>query len=165
MIVLTPDLEAQKREQEKKAQFEALVKRANSEDPIAAFKLAHYYYKKQEFIKASIYLREAAIQGHVEAMYELARMYEIGEGVPSSYVATKKWYREALKRGHPTFNEHYFLCGCSCNSRFKHYLHSVHLYKDDLKTFRLTYSNLQYFFILWLCHKYFVQKANIMIQI
>lgn len=98
MIVLTPDLEAQKREQEKKAQFEALVKRANSEDPIAAFKLAHYYYKKQEFIKASIYLREAAIQGHVEAMYELARMYEIGEGVPSSYVATKKWYREALKR-------------------------------------------------------------------
>ena len=41
MIVLTPDLEAQKREQEKKAQFEALVKRANSEDPIAAFKLAH----------------------------------------------------------------------------------------------------------------------------
>ena len=47
MIVLTPDLEAQKREQEKKAQFEALVKRANSEDPIAAFKLAHYYYKKQ----------------------------------------------------------------------------------------------------------------------
>lgn len=101
MIVLTPDLEAQKREQEKKAQFEALVKRANSEDPIAAFKLAHYYYKKQEFIKAPIYLREAAIQGHVEAMYELARMYEIGEGVPSSYVATKKWYREALKRGHP----------------------------------------------------------------
>lgn len=71
MIVLTPDLEAQKREQEKKAQFEALVKRANSEDPIAAFKLAHYYYKKQEFIKASIYLREAAIQGHVGAMYEL----------------------------------------------------------------------------------------------
>ena len=94
MIVLTPDLEAQKREQEKKAQFEALVKRANSEDPIAAFKLAHYYYKKQEFIKA-------AIQGHVEAMYELARMYEIGKGVPSSYVATKKWYKEALKRGHP----------------------------------------------------------------
>lgn len=40
MIVLTPDLEAQKREQEKKAQFEALVKRANSEDPIAAFKQA-----------------------------------------------------------------------------------------------------------------------------
>ncbi len=101
MTFLMPDLEAQKREQEKKAQFEALVQRANSEDPIAAYTLAHYYYKKREFIKASIYLREAAIKDHVEAMYELARMYDTGDGVPKSYVAAKKWYREALKRGHP----------------------------------------------------------------
>ena len=43
--------------------------------------------------------RPLAEQGHAEAQYNLAGMYEYGEGVPQDYAEAVRWYRLAAEKG------------------------------------------------------------------
>ena len=43
--------------------------------------------------------RKAADQGFVQAQYNLAAMYDSGQGVPQDYAEAAKWYRKAADRG------------------------------------------------------------------
>lgn len=68
---------------------------------------AEYNYKRgkecfggQIFDTAFKYFQEAATQGHVEAQYQLAEMYEYGVGVPESRKHATKWYAMAAENGH-----------------------------------------------------------------
>ncbi|MBQ7593503.1 MAG: sel1 repeat family protein, partial [Synergistaceae bacterium] len=55
-----------------------------------------------DFEEAASWYRRAAENGHVEAMYALAEMYEEGRGVERDIDEAVKWYREASERGHLT---------------------------------------------------------------
>lgn len=52
------------------------------------------------FETAFKYFQEAAEQGHAGAQYELAEMYQLGEGVPESERHATKWYGMAAAKGH-----------------------------------------------------------------
>lgn len=55
-----------------------------------------------DFEEAASWYRKAAENGHVEAMYALAEMYEEGRGVEQDIDEAVKWYREASEKGHLT---------------------------------------------------------------
>lgn len=55
-----------------------------------------------DFKEAAYWYRKAAKNGHVEAMYALAEMYEEGRGVEQDIDEAVKWYREASEKGHLT---------------------------------------------------------------
>jgi len=46
------------------------------------------------------HVRKAAEQGDADAQYDLALMYEKGEGLPQNYAEAFKWYRKAAEQGH-----------------------------------------------------------------
>jgi TPR repeat protein len=46
-------------------------------------------------------IRKAAEQGHPVAQYQLAEMYNKGEGVLQDHKEAAKWYRKAAEQGHP----------------------------------------------------------------
>ncbi len=46
--------------------------------------------------------RQDAIEGSMDAQYELAKMYENGVGTPQSFSNALEWYRRAASRGHLT---------------------------------------------------------------
>ena len=51
--------------------------------------------------EAARWFRLAADQGHLIAQYNLAAMYERGEGVPQDYVLAHQWYNLAASRAAP----------------------------------------------------------------
>jgi len=44
-------------------------------------------------------MKALADQGNAEAQFNLALMYDIGEGVPENYAEAFKWYRKAADQG------------------------------------------------------------------
>ncbi len=52
------------------------------------------------FDNAFKYFQTAAEQGHMEAQFRLAQMYEEGIGVPESKKHATKWYAKAAEQGH-----------------------------------------------------------------
>jgi len=50
--------------------------------------------------KAAQWFEKAAVQGHVEAQVELARLYRLGMGVPQDSMKMLKWYTAAATKGH-----------------------------------------------------------------
>lgn len=66
-----------------------------------------YNYKRgkesfdgEVFDNAFKYFQAAAEQGHMEAQFRLAQMYEEGIGVPESKKHATKWYAKAAEQGH-----------------------------------------------------------------
>ena len=49
---------------------------------------------------------EAAEQGNDEAQYNLAAMYDDGEGTPKNKAEAEKWYRKAAEQGNATAQFH-----------------------------------------------------------
>ena len=54
----------------------------------------------KDFTKAIRWFREAALQGHVEAQYQLAEMYFEGQGVNKDLNTAAHWYNKAAEQGH-----------------------------------------------------------------
>lgn len=54
----------------------------------------------QQYTKSARWFREAAKEGHMEAQYELAKLYSQGLGLPKSARNAKKWYGAAAEQGH-----------------------------------------------------------------
>ena len=54
---------------------------------------------KQSYVMAAMLFEKAVAQGHPEAMYDLARLYEIGRGVEQSFEKTVELYTMAAEQG------------------------------------------------------------------
>jgi TPR repeat protein len=56
-------------------------------------------YKRREFAEAVEWYRRASDQGHALAQFNLALMYDKGQGVPQNDAAAVNWYRKAADQG------------------------------------------------------------------
>jgi TPR repeat protein len=79
-----------------------LKAKAESGDAIAQYKLGFRYCVGQgsptNFAEAAKWLRKAAEQGIIVAQYDLALVFEKGDGM-TNYVEAAKWFRKAAKGG------------------------------------------------------------------
>ena len=55
-----------------------------------------------DYERAASRYHAAAIDGYLEAQLALARLYDLGRGVPASATEASRWYEEAGKRGDAT---------------------------------------------------------------
>src|SRR5260221_924817 len=55
---------------------------------------------REDFATAARLYRSLAEHGKASAQHQLAKMYENGQGVPTSQAEAAKWYRLAAERGH-----------------------------------------------------------------
>ena len=51
-------------------------------------------------VQAADWMQKAAQQGHAEAQYNLAVMYNEGRGIPSDRMKAKAWLKKAIGQGH-----------------------------------------------------------------
>jgi len=56
----------------------------------------------QDYQKAFKWFRLAAVQGFVDAQFNLGAMYTEGQGIPQDYGEAAKWYRLAAAQGDAT---------------------------------------------------------------
>ncbi len=56
---------------------------------------------KKDVTQAVNWYRKAAMNGHSEAQYRLARCYETGVGCEADQDQALRWYRKSAERGHP----------------------------------------------------------------
>lgn len=66
----------------------------------AQFHVAMSHLLQRDGASAAPWLARAAQQGHVEAMFRLARLLEAGEGVPQERAFAAVWFQRAGERGH-----------------------------------------------------------------
>jgi hypothetical protein len=55
---------------------------------------------KQNYSKAMKLFQQAAAQGSVEAQYQIAELYDFGEGVARDTAEAMKWFRQAAENGY-----------------------------------------------------------------
>jgi len=63
------------------------------------YQLGRAYGKKGDASSALVQYRKSAEQGYSLAQYNLAVMYQEGEGVPQDYAEAMKWFRKAADQG------------------------------------------------------------------
>ena len=67
----------------------------------AQFTLGQMYdIGKNDYVSAFSWYKYSAVAGYDEAQYNVAGMYESGQGVAQSYVEAFKWYKLAASQGH-----------------------------------------------------------------
>ena len=62
--------------------------------------IGNLFYNNKDFKNSFIWYHKSAIQGYSQGQYNLAQMYERGEGTKKNYKKMMKWYRKAKNRGH-----------------------------------------------------------------
>jgi tetratricopeptide (TPR) repeat protein len=95
----------------------------------------HRYHLEQEKLAqdAQAY-RVRAEQGDAEAEYQLARMYNKGQGVQQSYGEALRWYRKAADKNHPRAQEnvgYLYYHGFGVDGDFTEALRWFHLAADQ----------------------------------
>ena len=80
-----------------------LVKKAESGDMDAQFKLGRCYYQglgaTKDYKEAVKWFTKAAEHGHRDAKFNLGQCYYRGEGVTKNKKEAVKWYTKAAKQG------------------------------------------------------------------
>ena len=66
-----------------------------------AYTQGHQAYRADDYQRAMQLLLPLAQQGHAGAQYDVARMYEKGEGVDKDEKQTVEWYRRSAEGGNP----------------------------------------------------------------
>ena len=69
-------------------------------DEFGLYKLGLQAMEKQQFAQAFGYWEPLAKDGHVESQYQIARLYEAGQGVESNLDSALYWYDRAAQKGH-----------------------------------------------------------------
>jgi hypothetical protein len=81
-----------------------MLKRAESADPAAEYKLAHLYAGgsgiETDKGQAQAWLERAAVHGSADAQYELGNALREGNGVLQDYESAAKWLMVAASAGH-----------------------------------------------------------------
>ena len=87
------------------AEFTELIKRAESDDPVAEYKVSRIYARSNgaqiDKKKAQSWLERAAEHGNRDAQYELGKALREGAGVVQDYQRAVKWLQEAAMSGNP----------------------------------------------------------------
>lgn len=90
-------------EEEKKAKrkedFER-KKQAAQNDVGLQYEIGMTYHDSQNYSEAIVWLSKAAMNGHVEAQFVLAQMYDGARGVKQDYSKAAEWYDKAAAQGH-----------------------------------------------------------------
>jgi len=73
-------------------------------DPEKSFREGVEAYKRRDFAEAVKRYRRAADQGHALAPFNLALMYDKGQGVPQDDAAAVSWYRKGAAQVMPARN-------------------------------------------------------------
>jgi hypothetical protein len=79
---------------------ELIEQAASLGNPDAQFFLAASHLRQDNGAAAAPWLARAAQQGHVEAMFRLARVLEVGDGVRQERAFAAVWFQRAAERGH-----------------------------------------------------------------
>lgn len=87
------------------------VKAANQGSAEAQNKLGLLFNLTKDFNQASYWFRKAALLGFPDAEFNLAVMYEKGEGVNSDLSQALLWYRRAAAAGHERAKKHLIRLG------------------------------------------------------
>lgn len=87
------------------------VKAANQGSAEAQNKLGLLFNLTKDFHQASYWFRKAALLGFPDAEFNLAVMYEKGEGVNSDPSQAVLWYRRAAAAGHERAKKHLIRLG------------------------------------------------------
>jgi uncharacterized protein len=72
----------------------------NSDGPPTNWDLLEGYGIEQDQMQAAFWYQKAAEQGHVEAEYNLGRLYATGQGVPRDQEQAVRWIRAAATQGY-----------------------------------------------------------------
>lgn len=75
-----------------------LKQQAQRGDSQAQYELGKRYSERKHYVRASLWFRKAAEQGHPAAQNRLGVMYERGEGVSPDLIEAYKWYTLAAEQ-------------------------------------------------------------------
>ena len=64
-----------------------------------AYQKGHDANIRKDYAQALPLLMKAASMGHANAQFDLATLYDFGNGVPQNYAEAMKWYRKAAEQG------------------------------------------------------------------
>ena len=64
-----------------------------------AYQKGHDANIRKDYVQALPLLTKAASMGHANAQFDLATLYDFGEGVLQNYAEAMKWYRKAAEQG------------------------------------------------------------------
>lgn len=80
--------------------IEYLMEIANEDgNPVAKNSVGDYYYNVSNYSEALMWYKKSAGLGYEWGQYNLAYLYEIGEGVKKDYNLAVQWYRKAAEEG------------------------------------------------------------------
>ena len=84
--------------------IQELQAKAKNGDINSQYQLGKYYDRRdigvvEDYKKAVIWYRKAAVQGHAKAQTCLGYCYEVGQGVNKNINEAIKWYKEAAAQG------------------------------------------------------------------
>jgi TPR repeat protein len=79
--------------------IDELIIKANASDIEAQFNLGSYYYNNQEFAEAAHWFEHASREGHVQAQFNLAYIYQLEERAEGNQKLAKYWYEQAASQG------------------------------------------------------------------
>ncbi len=68
-------------------------------DQLGMYKLGLQAMEKQQYAQAFGYWEPLALDGHVDSQYQIARLYEFGEGVEKDFANALNWYQRAAQKG------------------------------------------------------------------
>ena len=75
----------------------------------AQYILGLMYYREKLYQQAAEWYLKAAVQGNVQAQFNLANKYYEGKGVEQNFKEAFKWYKKAAEQGH---SQAQFNLGC-----------------------------------------------------
>lgn len=80
--------------------YEKIQELLKKGDTISYFDIGTIYRRNGEYKKAFEYFQKSANQGHREAQFTIAYMYEQGEGVEKDYQKAFEWYKKLINNYH-----------------------------------------------------------------
>ncbi len=78
----------------------SLINQSNSGNAEAQMWLGTYHYTIKEYTKALILFKKSSLKMNIQAIFNLARMYDNGLGVKKNPVKAKKLYLFSAEKGH-----------------------------------------------------------------
>lgn len=78
----------------------SLVDKSNLGNAEAQMWLGTYHYTKKEYAKALVLFKKSSLQMNIQAIFNLARMYDKGLGVKKNLVKAKELYLISAEKGY-----------------------------------------------------------------
>lgn len=94
-----PKKKTPKKEQHAPAKKPKSKTSASSSPAASTYRKGEDAYRRQDYTEAFRLYSEAAEQGNIDAIYQIAGMYYMGRGVAQNYGEAARWYRKGCDKG------------------------------------------------------------------